>query len=115
LQPVLDQIALARPHILLVGLGAPKQEFLIDEHIRPLKIPIAMGIGGSFEILSGLIQRAPATMQSSGLEWTFRLYKEPRRLWKRYLIGNCEFLWSLAKWRLRVLRAGPLDPAVVKS
>jgi N-acetylglucosaminyldiphosphoundecaprenol N-acetyl-beta-D-mannosaminyltransferase len=101
LNPVLDQIAKAKPHILFVGLGAPKQEFLIDEYIRPLKIPIAIGIGGSFEILSGSVERAPEWMQSRGLEWTFRLRQEPGRLWKRYLIGNAEFLWSVAKWRLQ--------------
>jgi N-acetylglucosaminyldiphosphoundecaprenol N-acetyl-beta-D-mannosaminyltransferase len=101
LNPVLEQIALSKPHILFAGLGAPKQEFLIDEHIRPLKIPIAIGIGGSFEILAGSVERAPEWMQSRGLEWTFRLRQEPRRLWKRYLIGNAEFLWSLAKWRLQ--------------
>ena len=100
LSPVLEQIAQAKPHILFAGLGAPKQELLIDEHIRSLKVPIAIGIGGSFEILSGFVERAPRWMQSSGLEWTFRLSREPGRLWKRYLIGNAEFLWSVAKWRL---------------
>jgi N-acetylglucosaminyldiphosphoundecaprenol N-acetyl-beta-D-mannosaminyltransferase len=100
LAPVLEQIAKAKPHILFAGLGAPKQEFLIDQYIRPLRIPIAIGIGGSFEILSGSVERAPQWMQSSGLEWTFRLRQEPGRLWKRYLVGNVEFLWSLAKWRL---------------
>jgi N-acetylglucosaminyldiphosphoundecaprenol N-acetyl-beta-D-mannosaminyltransferase len=99
--PVLEQIARAKPHVLFAGLGAPKQELLIDEHIRSLKVPIAIGIGGSFEILSGSVERAPRWMQSSGLEWTFRLRQEPRRLWKRYLVGNAEFLWRLAKWRLQ--------------
>jgi N-acetylglucosaminyldiphosphoundecaprenol N-acetyl-beta-D-mannosaminyltransferase len=101
LNPVLEQIAHAKPHILFAGLGAPKQELLIDEHIRPLNVPIAIGIGGSFEILSGSVERAPEWMQSRGLEWTFRLRQEPGRLWRRYLVGNSEFLWSLAKWRLR--------------
>jgi N-acetylglucosaminyldiphosphoundecaprenol N-acetyl-beta-D-mannosaminyltransferase len=100
LNPVLEQIAQAKPHILFAGLGAPKQELLIDEHIRPLNVPIAIGIGGSFEILSGSVERAPQWMQSSGLEWTFRLRQEPGRLWRRYLVGNAEFLWSIAKWRL---------------
>jgi N-acetylglucosaminyldiphosphoundecaprenol N-acetyl-beta-D-mannosaminyltransferase len=100
LNPVLEQIAQAKPHILFAGLGAPKQELLIDEHIRPLNVPIAIGIGGSFEILSGSVERAPEWMQSSGLEWTFRFCQEPGRLWKRYLVGNAEFLWSVAKWRL---------------
>jgi N-acetylglucosaminyldiphosphoundecaprenol N-acetyl-beta-D-mannosaminyltransferase len=101
LRPVLDKIARARPHLLFVGLGAPKQELLIHDHIRPLGVPLAIGIGGSFEILSGVLDRAPLWMQASGLEWAFRLWQEPRRLWKRYLIGNIEFLWLVAKWRLR--------------
>ena len=102
LNPVLEQIAEANPHILFVGLGAPKQELLIDEHIRPLNIPIAIGIGGSFEILSGSVERAPEWMQSRGLEWTFRLRQEPWRLWKRYLVSNAGFLWSVAKWRFQL-------------
>jgi N-acetylglucosaminyldiphosphoundecaprenol N-acetyl-beta-D-mannosaminyltransferase len=68
---VLDHIASATPHVLFVGLGAPKQEFFIRNHIRPLNIPLAVGIGGSFEILSGKLNRAPMWMQSSGLEWAY--------------------------------------------
>ena len=102
LDPVLEQIAQARPHILFVGLGAPKQELLIQNHIRGLNLPIAIGIGGSFEILCGMLQRAPKWMRRSGLEWAFRLGQEPGRLWKRYLVGNVEFLWLVAKWRLRL-------------
>jgi len=100
LQAVLDQITLARPHILFVGLGAPKQELFIQDHIRLLNVPLAVGIGGSFEILSGILGRAPVWMQSCGLEWAFRLWQEPRRLAKRYLIGNIEFLWMVIRWRL---------------
>jgi N-acetylglucosaminyldiphosphoundecaprenol N-acetyl-beta-D-mannosaminyltransferase len=104
LQPVLNAIATARPHILFVALGAPKQEFFIDEHVRTLRIPIAVGIGGSFEVISGCLTRAPLWMQSAGIEWLYRLRQEPRRLWKRYLIGNIEFAMGLAKWRLNRLR-----------
>ena len=100
LQEVLDQVAVAKPHVLFVGLGAPKQEFLIHNHIRSLRVPLAIGIGGSFEILSGKLKRAPSWMQSSGLEWAYRLSQEPSRLWQRYLIGNSEFLWHIAKSRL---------------
>lgn len=103
LTPVLEQIAKAKPHILFVALGAPKQEFIIDQSIRPLNVPIAIGVGGSFEILSGSISRAPMWMQSSGFEWAYRLFKDPGRLWKRYLIGNMQFVWSVAKWKLRTL------------
>ncbi len=101
LQKVLDHISITRPHVLFVGLGAPKQELLIHNHIRPLHVPLAVGIGGSFEILSGKLNRAPMWMQSTGLEWAYRLSQEPGRLWKRYLIGNSEFLWHIAKWRLQ--------------
>ncbi len=100
LQPVLDHIADAKPHVLFVGLGAPKQEFLIHHHIRSLRVPLVIGIGGSFEILSGKLKRAPAWMQTSGLEWAYRLSQEPARLWRRYLIGNSEFLWHIVKARL---------------
>jgi N-acetylglucosaminyldiphosphoundecaprenol N-acetyl-beta-D-mannosaminyltransferase len=102
LRPVIERIAAAKPHLLLAGLGAPKQEFFIHDHVRPLKVPVAIGIGGSFEILSGSLQRAPQWAQSSGMEWAYRLTQEPRRLWKRYLVGNAIFLWDLAKWRLRL-------------
>jgi N-acetylglucosaminyldiphosphoundecaprenol N-acetyl-beta-D-mannosaminyltransferase len=104
LASVLDHIARAQPHVLFVGLGAPKQELFINEHIRRLKVPVAIGIGGSFEILSGSISRAPQWMQTSGLEWAYRLGQEPRRLWKRYLIGNLQFVTSLLKWRFQSLR-----------
>jgi N-acetylglucosaminyldiphosphoundecaprenol N-acetyl-beta-D-mannosaminyltransferase len=104
LHPILEQIAAAEPHIIFVGLGAPKQELFIDEHVRKLRVPIAIGIGGSFEIIAGDISRAPQWMQSTGLEWAYRLSQEPRRLWKRYLIGNTQFLTSVLKWRYRALR-----------
>jgi N-acetylglucosaminyldiphosphoundecaprenol N-acetyl-beta-D-mannosaminyltransferase len=104
LASLLDEIAEAKPHIIFVGLGAPKQELFINDHIRKLKVPIAIGIGGSFEIIAGDISRAPLWMQTIGLEWAYRLSQEPRRLWKRYLIGNTQFLSSVLKWRYRTLR-----------
>jgi N-acetylglucosaminyldiphosphoundecaprenol N-acetyl-beta-D-mannosaminyltransferase len=104
LQQVLDQISQANAHVLFVGLGAPKQELFIRDYIQPLQVPIAMGVGGSFEILSGILGRAPLWMQKSGLEWLFRLCHEPGRLWKRYLLGNVEFLLQIARWRLSAIR-----------
>jgi N-acetylglucosaminyldiphosphoundecaprenol N-acetyl-beta-D-mannosaminyltransferase len=108
LKSVLDEIAAAKPNILFVALGAPKQEFFIAKYIRPLGIPIAVGIGGSFEILSGEVNRAPKWMQSAGLEWSYRLAQDPGRLWRRYMLGNIEFLWCVAKWRYRTLNATPV-------
>jgi N-acetylglucosaminyldiphosphoundecaprenol N-acetyl-beta-D-mannosaminyltransferase len=102
LTPVLDEICEAKPHVLFLALGAPKQEFFIGEHIRPLRIPLAVGIGGSFELLAGETHRAPQWMQDAGLEWAFRFAQEPLRLWRRYLLGNVEFLWGLGRWRFKL-------------
>ena len=114
LREVLDQISASMPHVVFVGLGAPKQEFFIRDHIRRIKVPLAIGVGGSFEILSGQLKRAPMWMQSSGLEWAYRLAQEPTRLWKRYLVGNAEFLWHIVKARL-VNAPGKEDEVVFGS
>jgi N-acetylglucosaminyldiphosphoundecaprenol N-acetyl-beta-D-mannosaminyltransferase len=100
LEAVLNEITAAKAHILFVGLGAPKQELFIDNHVRATRVPLAIGIGGSFELLSGRLQRAPQWMQSCGLEWVFRLSQEPARLWRRYLIGNAEFIWHIGRAKL---------------
>jgi len=92
LSEIADRIRQARPHILFVGLGAPKQENWIYEHGLKLGVPVCVGIGGSFEMIGGMVPRAPHWMQVSGLEWLYRLALEPRRLWKRYLIGNFRFM-----------------------
>ncbi len=96
-----SEILAARPHILFVALGAPKQEYWIYEHLDRLGVPLAMGIGGSFEMVSGATRRAPRWVQAAGMEWLFRLALEPRRLWKRYLIGNLQFLLIILKQALR--------------
>jgi N-acetylglucosaminyldiphosphoundecaprenol N-acetyl-beta-D-mannosaminyltransferase len=84
-------IKLAHPNLLFVAFGAPKQEYWIYEHARRLGIPIAVGVGGSFEMVGEVIARAPQWLRRIGLEWFYRLIREPRRLWKRYLIGMIQF------------------------
>jgi N-acetylglucosaminyldiphosphoundecaprenol N-acetyl-beta-D-mannosaminyltransferase len=96
LNAVLARLANARPQVVFVGLGAPKQEYFIDQHIRPLRISVAVGVGGTFEMISGRIPRAPGWIRHIGMEWCYRLLREPRRLWRRYLIGNLEFMFILA-------------------
>jgi N-acetylglucosaminyldiphosphoundecaprenol N-acetyl-beta-D-mannosaminyltransferase len=96
-----SEILAARPHILFVALGAPKQEYWIYEHLDQLGVPLAMGIGGSFEMVSGATRRAPRWVQAAGMEWLFRLALEPRRLWKRYLVGNLQFLLIVLRQALR--------------
>ncbi len=86
-----------RPDVLFVGLGAPKQERWIWKHKDELQVLVSIGVGAAFDFIAGTVRRAPLWMQKCGLEWFFRLCQEPRRLWKRYLIGNAIFLWLVAK------------------
>lgn len=85
-------IRAAAPDILFVGLGTPKQEFWIYANHGELNVPLSIGIGASFDFVSGIIRRAPRLLQKIGLEWLFRLLTEPRRLWRRYLISNPLFV-----------------------
>ena len=95
-----SEIQATAPHILLVGLGAPKQEKWIHANYQQLNVPISIGIGVSFELISNMVKRAPLWMQKRGLEWFFRLVVEPRRLWQRYIIGNPKFIVLVLKQRL---------------
>lgn len=102
----------ARPDLLFVGLGAPKQERWIAAHAVPLGVPVSLGIGVSFEFVGGMVHRAPVWMQRAGLEWLYRLVSEPRRLWRRYLVGNLVFCWLIARqWWAQRSRGEPVDVA----
>jgi N-acetylglucosaminyldiphosphoundecaprenol N-acetyl-beta-D-mannosaminyltransferase len=96
---IVDQINAARPDFLFVGLGAPKQEYWMHENRSQLRAKMALGIGVSFEFVGGVVARAPRWMQIVGLEWFFRLMCEPKRMWKRYLIGNARFCALVARQR----------------
>jgi N-acetylglucosaminyldiphosphoundecaprenol N-acetyl-beta-D-mannosaminyltransferase len=96
-----DAIVAARPDILFVAFGAPKQEYWIYEHGLRLSVPVCIGVGGSFEIVGGVIPRAPLWAQNIGCEWLYRLSREPRRMWRRYLIGNLEFASVVLRQRIR--------------
>jgi N-acetylglucosaminyldiphosphoundecaprenol N-acetyl-beta-D-mannosaminyltransferase len=85
------RIQQAAPDFLFVGLGAPKQEYWIRDN-RGLSAKVMVGVGGSFELVGGVTKRAPLMLQKTGLEWLWRLVMEPRRLWKRYLVGNSVFI-----------------------
>lgn len=89
---VVEAVRAEAPHILFVGLGAPKQEYWMREHHAELGVPVSVGVGGSFELVSGMVRRAPPWMRSAGLEWLFRLLVEPRRLWRRYVVTNSLFI-----------------------
>lgn len=92
-----EAIRAAGVDILFVAMGVPRQERFIDEQWQRLGVRLAIGVGGSFDVLAGLRARAPQLVQRSGLEWAFRLGQEPRRLWKRYLVTNSRFLWLVGR------------------
>jgi N-acetylglucosaminyldiphosphoundecaprenol N-acetyl-beta-D-mannosaminyltransferase len=88
---VAARIAAARPDILLVAMTSPKKEQFLARWSDVIGVPVCHGVGGSFEILAGTVQRAPERWQRLGLEWLFRVWQEPRRLWRRYLVTNTVF------------------------
>jgi N-acetylglucosaminyldiphosphoundecaprenol N-acetyl-beta-D-mannosaminyltransferase len=94
---VVDMINEAQPDILLIGMSSPKKEFFCEKYRGELNTNYILGVGGYFDILAGYTKRAPKWMQNIGMEWFFRFIQEPRRMWKRYLIGIFEFFWLVFK------------------
>jgi len=94
---ILAAIEAARPHLLFVGLGAPKQEYWMYDNRAALRVPMSLGIGVSFEFVGGIVARAPVWMQRTGLEWFYRLVSEPKRMWRRYLVCNVVFCALVAR------------------
>ncbi len=99
-ETILARIYAVQPDILFVGMSAPKQEKWISDNLAKINVPVSIGIGAAFDFLSGRIPRAPALLQESGLEWLHRLWCEPQRLWRRYLLGNAVFLSLLLTERV---------------
>jgi N-acetylglucosaminyldiphosphoundecaprenol N-acetyl-beta-D-mannosaminyltransferase len=89
---ICNEIMRSCADLLFVAMGSPKQELWIASNILTTGVRFALGVGGSFDHLSGKVRRAPGWMQKSGLEWLHRFLQEPTRLWRRYLIGNSEFI-----------------------
>lgn len=91
-EAIVARVVAARPQLVLVALGAPKQELWIDRHRDAIRPAVAMGVGGSLDFLTGRVRRAPQWMSRAGLEWMYRLGQEPRRMWRRYLIEDPRFV-----------------------
>jgi N-acetylglucosaminyldiphosphoundecaprenol N-acetyl-beta-D-mannosaminyltransferase len=87
----------AKPDLVLVALGAPKQELFIDEAAGPLRPAVLIGVGATVDFIAGTMKRAPAWISGAGLEWLYRLAQEPGRLWKRYLVRDPRFLLILIR------------------
>jgi N-acetylglucosaminyldiphosphoundecaprenol N-acetyl-beta-D-mannosaminyltransferase len=89
---IVEMINSAHSDILFMGMPSPRKEFFVEKYKDQLNVKYILGVGGFFDILSGSINRAPIWMQNMGLEWFYRLIKEPKRMWRRYLIGNTTFI-----------------------
>jgi N-acetylglucosaminyldiphosphoundecaprenol N-acetyl-beta-D-mannosaminyltransferase len=106
---IVEEIRASGAHMLFVGMPSPFKETWCERHRQRLGVPVIVGVGGSFDVLAGFIMRAPRWTQRLGLEWFWRLLMEPRKLWKRYLTTNSEFMW-LAGREIAARRLGRQPP-----
>jgi N-acetylglucosaminyldiphosphoundecaprenol N-acetyl-beta-D-mannosaminyltransferase len=90
---VARQIARSGADILFVAMSSPRKEIFLNTYKSLINIPFIMGVGGSFDVVSGLVKRAPVWMRRIGFEWLYRVIQEPKRMWKRYLVGNSAFIY----------------------
>jgi N-acetylglucosaminyldiphosphoundecaprenol N-acetyl-beta-D-mannosaminyltransferase len=86
--------------MMFVAFSSPKKEYWINKYLNQLNIPFVMGVGGSFDVVAGITDRAPKWMQDYGLEWFYRFIQEPRRMWKRYIIGNFKFVLLTYRYKI---------------
>src|SRR5438105_6124798 len=108
--PIVERIRRAGADLVLVAFGAPKQELFIDSARPEVGPAVMIGVGASLDFVAGAIRRAPRWMSDRGLEWLYRLWREPRRLWRRYLLRDPEFVWTV--WRTLLDRRRPDAPAI---
>lgn len=102
---VVNKIRQSGAKLLFVAITSPKKENFIHQWKHELGVDFVMGVGGAFDVVAGKVSRAPLWMQEFGLEWLYRVIKEPRRMWRRYLITNCKFIYLIAKQLLtKILR-----------
>jgi len=97
---LVDQIIKSKANLLFVAMTSPKKEIFLNKYKIELEsVNLIMGVGGSFDVISGKVKRAPLFMQKIGLEWFYRFVQEPNRMWRRYLIGNFKFIIIVFKAR----------------
>ena len=101
-EEIAQMIRDSQADMLFVGFSSPMKENFLKKWIPFMHVPFCMGVGGSFDIVAGRTKRAPVWMQKSGLEWVFRIYQEPRRMWKRYAKTNPVFIWMVVREYLKL-------------
>ncbi len=89
---IVADMAASGADMMFVAFSSPKKEYWVNKYLNELNIPFVMGVGGSFDVVAGVTDRAPKWMQEHGLEWFYRFIQEPKRLWNRYIIGNWKFV-----------------------
>lgn len=89
---IVADMAASGADMMFVAFSSPKKEYWVNKYLNQLNIPFVMGVGGSFDVVAGVTKRAPEFWQKIGMEWFYRFIQEPRRLWKRYAVGNAVFI-----------------------
>jgi N-acetylglucosaminyldiphosphoundecaprenol N-acetyl-beta-D-mannosaminyltransferase len=103
---IVERVRRAAPDVLFAAFGAPKEQKWLYRFCQDLRVPVSMGIGSSLDYLAGRLRRAPRWMQTVGLEWSYRLVQEPRRLWRRYLLNDPPFFYYLVREMVRMKMKG---------
>jgi N-acetylglucosaminyldiphosphoundecaprenol N-acetyl-beta-D-mannosaminyltransferase len=98
---IAKQISNSNADMLFVAMSSPKKEIFLNTYKDFIQTPFIMGVGGSFDVIAGLVKRAPKLMQKWGMEWFYRVLQEPRRMWKRYLFGNSAFVYLVLKEKFK--------------
>jgi N-acetylglucosaminyldiphosphoundecaprenol N-acetyl-beta-D-mannosaminyltransferase len=94
---VVEDIKTSGAKLLFVAITSPKKEIFINHWKDHLGVDFVMGVGGTFDVVAGVVKRAPQWMQKSGFEWLYRIIQEPSRMWKRYAITNTIYIWLITK------------------
>lgn len=96
---IVADMAASGADMMFVAFSSPKKEYWVNKHLGQINIPFVMGVGGSFDVVAGVTNRAPQWMRDCGLEWFYRFIQEPGRLWKRYIVGNIKFVILTYKYK----------------
>ena len=102
---IVADMAASGADLMFVAFSSPKKEYWVHRHLDEIGIPFVMGVGGSFDVVAGVTDRAPKWMQDHGMEWLYRFAQEPRRLWRRYVVGNARFISLVRKYE-RIQKKG---------
>jgi N-acetylglucosaminyldiphosphoundecaprenol N-acetyl-beta-D-mannosaminyltransferase len=93
---VAEEVRASGAEYLFLAIPSPRKEFWLNRYLDTMGVAFVMGVGGSFDVVAGKTSRAPRLLQRTGMEWSWRVIQEPRRMWKRYLVGNSKFMKMVA-------------------